>query len=399
MSEKRLFIVAGEASGDAHAARLITAVKEMLPDLHVAGLGGEKMRLAGCELHADLASTAVMGFVRVVTNLRLFRNLLNESIERLRSWRPNAVVLVDYPGFNLRLAAAAKELGIPVVYYISPQVWAWRPRRIKRIAELVDKMIVILPFEEELYKRVNVDVTYVGHPLLDSIAALEQRDDFIDTLNLANPARVIGLLPGSRKQEIVKIFPALLKTAKILKEEMPDVRFLIPCSSRDTMEIIKGIIGTEELPVDLFIGKIHEVARACRCCIVASGTATLEVACFLTPLIVVYKTGFIAWYLGRRFLQVENISLVNILAGKEIVPEMLQSKMRPELLAKEVLDLCRDGEKRETIIEELKNVRARLGTPGASSRAAKVVFDVLESSGANSAHAAEPQEKFAATNG
>lgn len=399
MSEKRLFMVAGEASGDTHAARLISAAKAILPDLHVEGLGGDRMRRAGCHLHADIVSAAVMGFIPVARNLRYFRNLLKNSTEHITNHPPDALVLVDYPGLNLRLATAAKKLNIPVVYYISPQVWAWRPRRINKIASLVDKMIVILPFEEELYRNVNVDVTYVGHPLLDSIAATESHGDFAESLKVSDDTKVIGLLPGSRKQEIVKVLPVLIETAQILQKEMPDVRFLIPCSSQDNMETVKEIIEREGLPAHLFLDKIHDAAGISHCCVVASGTATLEVACVLTPLIVVYKTSRLAWFLGRRFLHVQNISLVNILAGKEIVPEMVQSKMRSDILAKEIIELCHDGPKRREMIEELKTVRELLGTPGASLKAARVICDLLEASTEAASPAGQPQERLVTTDG
>jgi lipid-A-disaccharide synthase len=379
MSGKRLFIVAGEASGDAHAARLIRAVKATMPDLHVEGLGGEIMKQAGCELRWDLASHAVMGFTQVAKNLRFFRRLLSESVKHIERHRPDALVLVDYPGFNLRLAAAAKKLNIPILYYISPQVWAWRPRRIHRIARLVDKMMVILPFEKELYRKVNVDVTYVGHPLLDSIAEARLDTDFLREMDVPDAANLIGLLPGSRRQEILTVLPVMIETARILLKQMPQARFMIPCSSRSNMEIAGEILAENEaIPVRLFPGKIYEVASASRCCIVVSGTATLEVACFLTPLVVVYRTGHLAWLLGRGFLKVGHISLVNILAGREVVPEMLQYRMRPDLLAETAAELCREGGKREEMIGELRKVRERLGAPGASLRAARIVCEFID---------------------
>jgi lipid-A-disaccharide synthase len=399
MSTKKLFIVAGEASGDMHAARLIAAAKDILPDLRVEGLGGERMQQAGCDLHADIVSTAVMGFVQVVKNIRYFRNLLKYSIRHISEHRPDALVLVDYPGLNMRLAAAAKRLDIPVVYYISPQIWAWRPRRIIKIARLVDKMIVILPFEKELYEHANVDVTYVGHPLLDSITASELDEQFAARWNLSASASVVGLLPGSRKQEIEQNLPVMLKTAEILVKELPSARFLIPCSSRENLELIKSMIQTRDLPLHLLPGKMHEVAQFSRCCIVKSGTATLEVACFLTPLVVVYRTSRLAWFLGRRILNVDHISLVNILAEREVVPEMLQSKMRPDLLAREVKELCQDGERRCTMINELKKLRERLGEPGASAKAARVVCDVLKASARDGSNAGEPEQKLVSTNG
>ncbi|UCD56675.1 MAG: lipid-A-disaccharide synthase, partial [Candidatus Hydrogenedentota bacterium] len=237
MDEMRLFIVAGEASGDMHAARLIRAIKATVPGLHVEGLGGEKMQAAGCVLRTDLVSSAVMGFSQVAKNLRFFHRLLSETARYMHQHRPDVLVLVDYPGFNLRLAATAKKLNIPVVYYISPQIWAWRPRRIYKIAKLVDKMLVILPFEEELYRKANVDVTYVGHPILDSVSETELDANFLRQIDVTDSTNLIGLLPGSRKQEILAILPVMIDTAKILLEQEPRARFLIPCSSHSNVEL------------------------------------------------------------------------------------------------------------------------------------------------------------------
>ena len=398
MNAKRIFIVAGEPSGDAHAARLIREAKRAATDLKIEGLGGEKMRRAGCELRTDLASMAVMGFIQVLGNIRFFQRLMRESVEHIEENRPNAVVLVDYPGFNMRLAAKVKKLGIPVIYYISPQIWAWRPGRIKRIAKVVDKMMVILPFEERIYQNAGIDVAYVGHPLIDSILESEPNLDFLKEVDAPDPAGIIGLLPGSRKREIIDFLPVLLDTAKLILKQIPNATFLIPCSGPGNMEIVREIVGETDLPVKIFMGKIHETARTSRCCIVTSGTATLEVACFSTPLIVVYKTGHVPWLLSRAFLQVDHISLVNIIAGKGIVPEILQYRMRPELLAETALELCRDGEKRRTMIEELGKVRERLGGPGASKRAAEIVLETLAKVD-EAPSAPQAQESLITTNG
>jgi lipid-A-disaccharide synthase len=399
MSDRSIFIVAGEASGDKHAARLIREAKSIMPGLRVAGLGGEKMRQAGCELHADLVSVAVMGFVQVLANIQFFRRQMRETVDYIEKNRPDAVVLVDYPGFNMRLASRVKKFGIPVIYYISPQIWAWRSGRIKQIAELVDKMMVILPFEEEIYQSAGIDVAHVGHPLIDSISESKPDPNFLDDIDAPNRDSIIGLLPGSRKQEITNFLPVLLESARIIMKQMPDARFLLPCSSPENMETVNGIIGSKDIPISVFLGKIHEIARAARCCIVSSGTATLEVACFSTPLIVVYKTGHLPWLLGRRVLQVDHISLVNIIAGKEVVPELLQYRMRPELLAETAIELCRNGDKRDAMIEELQEVRESLGGPGASKRAAAVVCDFLAERDKQQSIAEQTRESLVATNG
>jgi lipid-A-disaccharide synthase len=374
----KLFMVAGEASGDTHAARLIQALRQIDADLHVEGLGGEKMQKAGCHLRADLTSSAVMGFLQVAKKLPYFRKLLKETKQHLSQSRPDALVLVDYPGFNLRLAAATKKMGIPVIYYISPQVWAWRPGRIHKIAESVDKMIVILPFEEPLYRTKNVDVTYVGHPLLDSIQEAELDRDLLRRLEEEGRSNLIGLLPGSRKQEIRVNLPVMLETAEIILKELPQAKFVIPCSNQTNRELVQAIISDRRLPIILLLGKMYEVASSSRCCIVTSGTATLEVGYFLTPLIVVYRTNPLAWLLAQKFLKVPHISLVNILSGAEVVPEMLQSRMRPDLLAQKVTELARDGETRQSMLRQLQDFRERLGKPGASMRAAEAVHELLE---------------------
>ncbi|RJP23620.1 MAG: lipid-A-disaccharide synthase [Candidatus Abyssobacteria bacterium SURF_5] len=378
MSNRRLFIVAGEASGDAHAARVIKALKRIDADLLVEGLGGEEMQRAGCRLRADFVSSAVMGFARVVKRLPFFRRVLVETKRYLRENRPDALVLVDYPGFNLRLAAAAKKLRIPVAYYISPQVWAWRPGRIHKIARCIDKMIVILPFEEKLYAEIDVDVTYVGHPLLDHISETALDDEFLRQFRSGgNHACIFGLMPGSREQEIRANLPVMIETADLLLKRIPNARFLVPCSSRANLELVKTLASGRALPVEVLLGKMHETASVSRCCIVASGTAALEVACFLTPLIVVYRTNFLAWMLAQKVLRVPHISLVNILAGSEVVPEMLQSRMRPDLLAELAIELSEDGERRRQMIQDLRGVRERLGAPGASDRAAQIIRELI----------------------
>jgi len=379
VTDKTIFIIAGEESGDTHAARLIRELKAAVPGLRIEGLGGDRMKQVGCELRADIVSSAVMGFAQVVKNLRYFRRMLAETAAYLEQSPPDALVLVDYPGFNLRLAAAVRKLGIPIVYYISPQIWAWRPGRIHTIARLVDKMIVIFPFEEELYRKEKVDVTYVGHPILDNLSEVELDADFLNRLAAMDSTDHIGLLPGSRRQEIMAILPIMLETARLILRQMPHARFLIPCSSQPNRDVVEQMLGDSSLRVEVSLGKMYEVAKSARCCIVASGTATLEVASLLTPLVVVYRIGHLTWLLGKRFLKVPHISLVNILAGQEVVPEMLQYRMRPELLAETVVELCRDGERRQKMVSDLRKVRERIGAPGASSRAAKVVSELLDS--------------------
>lgn len=363
----RIYLCAGESSGDLHGAHLVTALRNADPDVICEGIGGPRMAQAGMRLHFDLASMAIMGFVEVLRRLWFIRNLFERTVGELRRDRPNCLVLIDYPGFNLRLAERAHAMQIPVVYYISPQVWAWKAGRIKTIARVVKKMLVILPFEETLYHNAGVDCTYVGHPLLDHLAAIEFKGVFAGTM-------IIGLMPGSREQEIRRILPVMIEIAEGVRARFPEARFVVPCVDADREDQIKELAG--EFPLEIAVGGAYELLSAARFCLVASGTATVEAAVFGVPMIVLYRVAPVTYWLAKRLVRVEHIGMVNILAGRRIVPEFLQTDATVDQVLPAALDLIADGPIRETMKQELAKVKTSLGQAGASKRAAEAILRV-----------------------
>lgn len=366
----RIFFSAGESSGDIHGANLIRALRQQESALTCEGLGGHRMAEAGMELRQDLAERAIMGFVEIIRAFPYVLRVFNETIAHLTESPPDLVVVIDYPGFNLRLAKRCKALGIPVVYYISPQVWAWKKKRIYTIAANVQKMLVILPFEKEIYDEIGLDCTYVGHPLLDHIQTVEITNTFE---NGSQP--VIGLLPGSREQEIDRIMPTLIAVARGLRETHPSARFVVPCVDRRREAQIRSIAG--EFPLETAVGLTYDVLRAARFCIVASGTATVETTLFRVPMIVVYKVAPLTYWLARKLVNVEAIAMVNILAGKKIVPEFVQKTANPRTILPLALRLIDDSPEREKMLVGLDHVRRIVGDQGASNTAASEILKVV----------------------
>ncbi|NIA15390.1 MAG: lipid-A-disaccharide synthase [Nitrospiraceae bacterium] len=364
----RIFFSAGESSGDIHGANLIRALRAADPAIICEGLGGRHMAEAGMLLHHDLAAKAIMGFSEVIQSLRPIRQLFLETIACLEETRPDCLVVIDYPGFNIRLAKKAKALGIPVVYYISPQVWAWKKDRIHTIADAIQKMLVILPFEEKLYHDIGVPCAYVGHPLFDHIASFQPTGEF-------EGSHVIGLLPGSRKQEIERLMPIMVEVARSIHKAYPDARFVTPCVDERRGRQVRAAL--EGFPVETVIGKAYEVLHAARFCLVASGTATLETALFGVPMAILYKTTAFNYVIARWLVRIKQIGLANILAGRPIVPEFIQQEACVERVLPAALELIGDTPRRDEMLRDLNEVRERLGGPGASARAAAEVLDVI----------------------
>jgi lipid-A-disaccharide synthase len=366
---KRLFFVAGESSGDIHGSNLIRALRAARPGWSFEGLGGKLMAEAGMDLRHDLAGEAIMGFAEVLRHLAPLRRLFHDTVARLRDTRPDALILIDYPGFNLRLAAEAKKLGIPVVYYISPQVWAWKKRRIHTIARLVDLMLVIFPFEEDLYRRVGVPCAYVGHPLLDHIALYHASDS-------ESREMVIGLLPGSREQELRRIAPVMFEVAAGIRERHPEARFIVPCVSEARAEQVRALAGG--FPAELRVGGMYDVLSRARFCLVASGTATLETALFDVPMAILYKTSALTYWIARMVVDIKHIGIVNILAKRGVVPEFIQHGATRGTVLPAALDLIQDTPARRQMLDDLNAVREGLGGVGASARAAEKIIALVE---------------------
>lgn len=377
MEEKTIMIVAGEASGDLHGSRLVKAMKEEESGLRFFGIGGKRSREAGVSIIADVADMAVVGLTEVVLKLFDILKVMREMKKRLRQERPNLLILIDYPDFNIPLAKTAKELGIPVLYYISPQVWAWRFGRIKTIRRCVNKMLVILPFEEALYRSAGVDARYVGHPLLDAVNDIGPREEILKRLGLDPGKKTVAILPGSRRSEVVKLLPVMLGAAEIISGGPEPVQFLLPLASTLDAASVEQIIGRHRVPVKIVPENIYDAIASADVAMVASGTATLETALLNTPMVIIYKMSPLTYAIARMIIRVKNIGLVNIIAGKTIVPELIQGEATSERLAAEMNAILADPARMETIKNDLGNIREKLGKPGAAARAAAIALGMM----------------------
>jgi lipid-A-disaccharide synthase len=364
----KIFLCAGEASGDIHGANLVRALRALEPTIECEGLGGLRMQQAGMILRHDLAGRGIMGFVEVVKSFGYIKGVFDDTLARLRENPPDALVLVDYPGFNLRLAGRAHAMGIAVVYYISPQIWAWKKGRIKHIRRYVKKMLTILPFEKAIYDQAGVPCEYVGHPLLDHIAQTPVSPAY-------EGGTVIGVLPGSRKMEIERVLPVMLEVARRLREQSPGARFVAPCVDEARQEQVRALAG--DFPLETAVGGMYDVLRAARFCMVCSGTATLETALFNVPMVVLYRATPVSVWIARRLVgkRLVGISLVNILAHRVIVPEFIQEQATPERILPHALELISDSTARREMLAGLEAIRGLL-KPGASEAAAREVLVV-----------------------
>ncbi|MCX5849106.1 MAG: lipid-A-disaccharide synthase [Deltaproteobacteria bacterium] len=374
---KTIMIIAGEASGDMHGANLVREMLKVNPDLNFYGIGGEKLHKEGVELLANAASMAVIGFTEVVSKLGSILKIMGMMKRSLDERRPDLVILIDYPDFNMPLAKAARKRGIKVFYYISPQVWAWRKGRIKQIKRNVNKMAVILPFEVEFYRQEGFEANYVGHPLLDMVKTDYPKQESRKKFGLAENKITVGILPGSRLSEIKKLMPELLRAAEILEKEIPDMQFVLPLAYTLEETDVTNFISMFNVKVKVISGHTYDVISCADLALVASGTATLETALLGVPMIIVYKISQLSYFIGRLIIHVKNIGLVNIIAGKTIVPELIQADASGNIIAREALSILTNEERKQEMIRELKTISAKLGEPGAAIRTAQLVLDML----------------------
>lgn len=377
MNHKKIFIIAGEASGDMHGAHLAKEIKSMDGSIKMYGLGGEEMQKAGVEVLYNLVDFAVVGFIEVLKHYGEFKKIFYNLLDRIEKERPEAVVLIDYPGFNLRLAKKLKEKNIKVIYYISPQVWAWGKGRIRLIKRCVTKMIVILKFEEDFYKRYGVDATFIGHPLLDVVKPGMSKRDFMKTCNLPEDLKTVALLPGSREKEVERILPVSIKTAEIISQKLKDVQFIILRAPTVKQKIFDECLQKTSLHIKIIKDKTYDGINASDLVIAASGTATLETAILNRPLIILYKLSFPTWLIIRCLLRIRNVGLVNIVARKLIMPEFIQFKARPARIAHQAIDMLTNKELIVKMNKDLLELRELLGSVGASRRAAKIVMETI----------------------
>ena len=372
----RLLISAGEASGESYGAQLIAALKQREPSLDCFGVGGERMRGAGCRLVVDAKDVAVVGLAEVVTRLPKIRGEFRKLLRAVDAGKPDTAVLIDFPDWNLRLARQLHRRGIPVIYYVSPQLWAWRPKRIAQIKRYVRKMLVIFPFEEPWYRERGVAAEYVGHPLADLPAPGPAPP-------LRSPQIPIALLPGSRKKEIALNLPAMLQAARTLGRKY---QFIIPVastvSSKWMVDLIHRSVG-EDPGINLKLeSDARMVLSQARAAMVASGTATVEAALIGTPFVMVYRVSRLTWKLGRPLVSVPFFAMPNLIAGREVVPELVQDNFTPENIVARMNEISADGPARQSMLEGLKQVRAKLAAPSgagsASDRAAEAVLATLQ---------------------
>lgn len=377
MKKIKLMIIAGEASGDLQAANLIKSLKLINPHIEIFGMGGKKMQAEGAEIIYDITGLAVVGFFEVLKHLATFKKIFKNLAGLLEKRKPDAVILVDYPGFNLRFAKAAKEKNIQVIYYISPQIWAWGENRIHEIKKCVDKMVVIFGFEETLYKEAGVKVSFVGHPFLDIVKPGWKKEETIKTCHLKHDSVKIALMPGSRKKEIEKHLPGILKACEIIQKKIPNSEFIISKVKELDQRIYNKIAARSKIKPHSLENRPYEAMDIADIVIVSSGSATLEVAIMEKPMVIVYKTSFLTWLLAKNLIKIPDIGLVNIVAGQRIVPELIQFKVTPKNIAEESLGILTSHKKIHEIKENLRKVKSKLGEQGASSRAAHAITKFL----------------------
>jgi len=374
---KKVMIVAGEASGDLHGSNLIRAVHNISPDISFYGIGGRFIREAGAEILVESGELAVVGVSEVIPNLGKIFAALNLLKSRIRKDRPSLLILIDFPDFNLMLAKFAKKMNLPVLYYISPQVWAWRKGRVKKISRLADRMAVVFPFEVPLYENRGLDVRFVGHPLIDAVHVDSPLEAIRSTLGIKSGKKVVGLLPGSRQKEIKSLLPVMLESAEIMASRSPEFQFILPVAPTIDRSLIESFVGTCNAEVIITEGKTYDVMKACDVVFVASGTATLEAAIVGTPMIVLYKLSLLSYALARLLLKMKHISLPNIVAGRQIVPELIQDEANPLRMVEEAFRILFGKGIAENMKRDLNGVREKLGGPGASARTAGLVLEML----------------------
>ncbi len=378
MSEDlRILVIAGEASGDDHGADLMKAMKRKHSGIRFFGIGGDAMIRNGLEACYHVRDLSLVGITEIIRHFPLIRRMFRTLSFLIEEKKPHFVILIDYPGFNIRFAHEAKKRGVPVIYYISPQVWAWGKGRVRRIAKTVDLMAVFFPFEETLYQEAGVNVRFVGHPLKDQEGPALSRSEFFKECGLDPERNTIGILPGSRSQEIIRLLPAMLQAVGPLREAWPGVQAVIG-KAQTVGDALYGPIARGFPDIPALRGRTREIMAYSDAVIVASGTATLETALAGTPMVIVYRTSPVTYAIGRMLVKVKHLGLANILAGKTVVPELIQKQVTPEKIAAEVRRYLEDGPYRESVRGELLKVAEKLGEKGAVERAADAVLTFME---------------------
>ncbi|MDY7037013.1 MAG: lipid-A-disaccharide synthase [Thermodesulfobacteriota bacterium] len=374
---KIVLIIAGEASADLHGANLVRAMKRMDPTILFWGIGGKQMANVGVKILIPSSDMAVVGLTEVLSRLHRITRAYIKIKNILKNIRPDLIILIDYPDFNLRMAHIAKRNKVPVLYYISPQVWAWRKRRINKIAKRVDRMAVILPFEKSVYRKKGIEVEYVGHPIIDSFSDKPGKNAFINEMGLKNSYPVLGLLPGSRIEEIKNLLPLMIKAVELLSSRYKNLECVLPVASTVSRDIVKSMVRQSSVKIMISEGNIHKTLAVCDLAIVTSGTATLETALMEVPMIIVYRVSPISFLIAKMIVKVSYIGLVNLVAGEKVVPELIQKEVTPIRLSHEAMSILEHDHKKKNMINKLKTVKQRLGRGSASERTAKIAIEMM----------------------
>lgn len=369
----KIMMSAGEASGDMHAAAVAAELKRIMPDADLFGMGGADMRKSGVRIIYDIENLGIIGVVEVIRHIPFFFRLRAFLKKAMVEEKPDVLVCVDYPGFNMKLAHVAKELGIPVIYYIAPTIWAWNKGRSKNIVRDVEQVASIFPFEAEAYRKAGARVTFVGHPLADTVKPSMSFEEAMDYFHGNPDKKRVLLMPGSRKNEVAGLLPVMIQAAEKLAEK-EECQFFIPRASTISKEMLLSIIGKTSLSIEITEGHQYDLMQICTACVASSGTATLETALMELPTVLVYKLAPFTWFLANLLVHVKYAGLPNLLLGREVTPELLQDRARAENIVSILLPWLQDEKARQKNIEEIREVRKALGSGGAVHRVAELII-------------------------
>jgi lipid-A-disaccharide synthase len=376
-TEKKFLIVAGEASGDLHGADLVNHLRTLYPNSQFFGVGGKLLREAGVTTFFDIAKMGTVGFLEAFAEMPLYLKVYRTLVREVRRGNYTAVILIDYPTLNLMIAKQSKRAGCPVFYFISPQIWAWRKGRIQKIKERVTRMFVVLPFEKELYDSAGVDAEFLGHPFADQVKLSMTKEEAVEKFGLKAAGRTIGLLPGSRQNEIDSLLAVMLEAGEKIKKQMPECQFVLPVAGTIDADCIRKYVADSSLEVQIVEGQSYDVMHCCDFLIMASGSATLEAGILMRPMVIIYKLSNITYWIARFLLDIKMIGLVNIVAGEKLAPELIQGQVTADNIARESLEILNDPERYQEIQGKMQKIQQALGEPGVMRRVAQSIFDRL----------------------
>jgi lipid-A-disaccharide synthase len=375
---KNVMIVAGEASGDMYGARLVEEAHRLDSSVRFFGIGGPAMRAAGAETLIDSKGMAVVGLIEVISHFGVIYHAYKTLKNIIRDTPPDLLILIDYPGFNLRIASIAKKAGVKILYFITPQVWAWHASRAGKIANLVDHAAVIFPFEVPIFEKEGLDVTFVGHPLIDMAVPTMSREKAKSEFGLRPDCRTVGLFPGSRKREITLLLPIMLESASQLKKSFPDLQFVLPLASSVDRSLLDQFLIDSDIEVIVIEGKNYDVMQVCDAIIAASGTVTMEIALFGIPMVIIYKVAELTYRIGQLLVDLDAYGICNIVAGRKIVQELIQHDVTSEKITAEISRILEDESYASTMRAQLLDVKLKLGEPGAAGRVAALALQMME---------------------